>query len=90
MSFYHLFQKDKQTLSPALEAAIDYQLKVLSVAITYGGSSLLRYKDHFTEAISSAFNSASWKVLFTDKTSLESNLSLCVSVFGDVNFISLV
>ncbi|KAJ0249356.1 Proteasome activator subunit 4 [Hirschfeldia incana] len=55
-------KKDKQTLSPALEAAIDYQLKVLSVAITYGGSSLLRYKDHFVEAISSAFNSSSWKV----------------------------
>ncbi|WZZ42425.1 hypothetical protein YC2023_038684 [Brassica napus] len=55
-------KKDKQTLSPALEAAIDYQLKVLSVAITYGGSSLLRYKDHFIEAISSAFNSSSWKV----------------------------
>ncbi|XP_024015525.1 proteasome activator subunit 4 isoform X2 [Eutrema salsugineum] len=55
-------KQDKHTLSPALEAAIDYQLKVLSVAITYGGSSLLRYKDQFIEAISSAFNSSSWKV----------------------------
>ncbi|CAH2053834.1 unnamed protein product [Thlaspi arvense] len=55
-------KQDKHTLSPALEAAIDYQLKVLSVAITYGGSSLLRYKDHLMEAISSAFNSSSWKV----------------------------
>uniref|UniRef100_A0A1J3I7C0 Proteasome activator subunit 4 n=1 Tax=Noccaea caerulescens TaxID=107243 RepID=A0A1J3I7C0_NOCCA len=55
-------KQDKHALSPALESAIDYQLKVLSVAITYGGSSLLRYKDHLIEAISSAFNSSSWKV----------------------------
>ncbi|CAE5967104.1 unnamed protein product [Arabidopsis arenosa] len=55
-------KQDKHTLSPALEAAIDYQLKVLSVAITYGGISLLRYKGHLIEAISSAFNSSSWKV----------------------------
>jgi proteasome activator subunit 4 len=55
-------KQDKQTLSPALEAAIDYQLKVLSVAITYGGSSLLPYKGLLIEAISSAFNSSSWKV----------------------------
>ncbi|CAA7016339.1 unnamed protein product [Microthlaspi erraticum] len=55
-------KQDKHALSPALESAIDYQLKVLSVAITYGGSSLLRCKDHLIEAISSAFNSSSWKV----------------------------
>ncbi|XP_019059113.1 PREDICTED: proteasome activator subunit 4 [Tarenaya hassleriana] len=54
--------KDKETLSPALETTIDYQLKVLSVAITYGGRSLLVYKDHFVEAIFSAFDSSSWKV----------------------------
>ncbi|CAN8259509.1 unnamed protein product [Cochlearia groenlandica] len=55
-------KQDKHTISQALEAAIDYQLKVLSIAITYGGSSLLQYRDHFLEAISSAFNSSSWKV----------------------------
>ncbi|VVA97480.1 unnamed protein product [Arabis nemorensis] len=55
-------KQDKHTLSPALETAIDYQLKVLSVAITYAGSSILQYKDHLIEAISSAFNSSSWKV----------------------------
>ncbi|KFK38668.1 hypothetical protein AALP_AA3G144500 [Arabis alpina] len=55
-------KQDKHSLSPALETAIDYQLKVLSVAITYAGSSLLQYKDHLIEAISSAFNSSSWKV----------------------------
>lgn len=54
--------KAKATLSPALETAIDYQLKVLSVAISYGGHTLLRYKDQFKEAIFSAFDSPSWKV----------------------------
>ena len=54
----------KPTISPALETAIDYQLKILSVAISYGGPALLRYKDQFKEAIISAFESPSWKVLF--------------------------
>ncbi|XVF70972.1 hypothetical protein PTKIN_Ptkin11bG0205100 [Pterospermum kingtungense] len=54
--------KAKPTLSPALETAIDYQLKILSVAVSYGGSALLRYKDQFKEAIVSAFDSPSWKV----------------------------
>ncbi|KAF2324928.1 hypothetical protein GH714_021354 [Hevea brasiliensis] len=52
----------KPTLSPALETAIDYQLKILSVAINYGGHALLRYKVQFKEAIVSAFESTSWKV----------------------------
>lgn len=54
--------KEKATLSPALETSIDYQLKVLSIAISYGGPSLLHYKDQFKEAIHSAFESPSWKV----------------------------
>lgn len=54
--------KARATLSPALETSIDYQLKVLSIAISYGGPSLLRYKDQFKEAIHSAFESPSWKV----------------------------
>ncbi|RDX74118.1 Proteasome activator subunit 4 [Mucuna pruriens] len=54
--------KVRSTISPALEAAIDYQLKILSVGITYGGPVLLRYKDHFKEAIFLAFDSPSWKV----------------------------
>ncbi|XP_011039856.1 PREDICTED: proteasome activator subunit 4-like [Populus euphratica] len=54
--------KAKPTLSPALETAIDYQLKILSVAINYGGPALLRYKNQFKEAIASAFESPSWKV----------------------------
>ncbi|KAL6203633.1 hypothetical protein ACLB2K_027333 [Fragaria x ananassa] len=54
--------KAKPTISPALETAIDYQLKILSVAISYGGPALLRYKDQFKEAVVSAFESPSWKV----------------------------
>lgn len=55
----------KPTLSPALETAVNYQLKVLSVAISYGGPALLRYKDQFKEVITSAFESPSWKVFFS-------------------------
>jgi proteasome activator subunit 4 len=54
--------KEKPTLSPALETSIDYHLKVLSVAISYGGPELLRYKDQLKETITSAFESPSWKV----------------------------
>ncbi|XP_043688244.1 proteasome activator subunit 4 [Telopea speciosissima] len=54
--------KAKPTLSPALETAVDYQLKILSVAISYGGQVLLRYKDQLKEAIVSAFEAPSWKV----------------------------
>ncbi|KAJ8640128.1 hypothetical protein MRB53_016822 [Persea americana] len=52
----------KATLSPALESAIDFQLKVLSVAISYAGPSLLCYGDQLKEAIASAFEAPSWKV----------------------------
>nr|XP_009762109.1 PREDICTED: proteasome activator subunit 4 isoform X1 [Nicotiana sylvestris] len=54
--------KAKPTVSPALETAIEYHLKVLSIAISYGGPSLLHYKDQFKEAIFDAFDSPSWKV----------------------------
>ncbi|MCI02912.1 proteasome activator complex subunit 4-like, partial [Trifolium medium] len=56
--------KVRSSISPALEAAIDYQLKILSVGITYGGPALLRYKDQLKEVIFLAFDSPSWKVLF--------------------------
>jgi len=58
------FFQVRSTISPALEAAIDYQLKILSVCITYGGPALLRYKDQFKEAVFLAFDSPSWKVFF--------------------------
>ncbi|MED6148307.1 hypothetical protein PIB30_051930 [Stylosanthes scabra] len=61
-SFHASSTKDRSTISPALEAAIDYQLKILSVGITYGGPAILRYKDQFKEAVFLAFDSPSWKV----------------------------
>ncbi|KAF8409810.1 hypothetical protein HHK36_005889 [Tetracentron sinense] len=54
--------KANPSLSPALETAVDYQLKILSVAISYGGPSLLCYKDQLKEVIMSAFEAPSWKV----------------------------
>ncbi|WOG97891.1 hypothetical protein DCAR_0417232 [Daucus carota subsp. sativus] len=54
--------KGKATLSPALETSIDYQMKVLSVAISYGGPALLQYSNQFKDAIVAAFESPSWKV----------------------------
>lgn len=53
---------NKATLSPALETAVDFKLKVLSVAISYGGTWLLRFSDQLKEAIALAFEAPSWKV----------------------------
>ncbi|XLR56920.1 hypothetical protein HN51_011220 [Arachis hypogaea] len=57
-----------------------YQLKILSVGITFGGPAILRYKDRFKEAVFLAFESPSWKVLFSlklvDNGSLLSNRSI--------------
>lgn len=55
-------RKEKSTLSPALETAIEYQLKVLSVAISYAGPALLGHREQFKEVLVSAFDSTSWKV----------------------------
>ncbi|GAB2279785.1 hypothetical protein Dimus_014424 [Dionaea muscipula] len=52
----------KVAISPALEAAIDYQLKVLSVAISYGSPHILHFRDQMKEAIALAFASPSWKI----------------------------
>ncbi|XP_031493399.1 proteasome activator subunit 4 isoform X1 [Nymphaea colorata] len=52
----------KATLPPALETAVEYQLKILAVAISYGGPVLLKYKEQLKETIKSAFNAPSWKV----------------------------
>ncbi|KAL8462064.1 hypothetical protein ACS0TY_033224 [Phlomoides rotata] len=61
-SYVSSSRKEKSTLSPALETAIEYQLKVLSVAISYGGPALLRCREQFKEVLVSAFDSTSWKV----------------------------
>ncbi|KAK9152276.1 hypothetical protein Syun_010585 [Stephania yunnanensis] len=57
-----LSNKAKLALSPALEIAVDYQLKILSLAISYAGPVLLCCKDLLKEAITAAFNAPSWKV----------------------------
>ncbi|KAK9734977.1 hypothetical protein RND81_04G175200 [Saponaria officinalis] len=59
---YDLSVKAKTSISPAFESSIDYQLKILSVCISYGGPHLLRCRDQFKEAINCAFESPSWKV----------------------------
>ncbi|KAG6411681.1 hypothetical protein SASPL_129765 [Salvia splendens] len=57
-------RKEKSILSPALETAIEYQLKVLSEAISNGGPALLSYREQFKEVLSSAFDSTSWKIVY--------------------------
>ncbi|WOL13929.1 proteasome activator subunit 4 isoform X2 [Canna indica] len=52
----------KATLSPALETALEYYLKVLAIAISYGGPGLLQFRDDLKLAIESAFQAPSWKV----------------------------
>ncbi|KAL5729683.1 hypothetical protein ACHQM5_002598 [Ranunculus cassubicifolius] len=54
--------KSNPVISPALETSIDYQLKILSVSISYGGPVLLRYKDLLKEAILKSFEAPSWKI----------------------------
>ncbi|KAL4343140.1 hypothetical protein S245_036097 [Arachis hypogaea] len=61
-TFYASSTKNRSTISPALEAAIDYQLRIISVGIIFGGPAILRYKDQFKEAVFLAFDSPSWKV----------------------------
>ncbi|KAK1310134.1 hypothetical protein QJS10_CPA08g01897 [Acorus calamus] len=52
----------KVSLSPALETALEYHLKILSAAVSYAGPALLHYKDQLKEAIASSFEAPSWKV----------------------------
>lgn len=64
-----IFFQAKPTISPALETAVEYQMKLLSIAISYSGGAVLRFKDQLREAISYAFEAPSWKVfiyLFMD------------------------
>ncbi|CAL5038172.1 unnamed protein product [Urochloa decumbens] len=52
----------KAALSPALETALDYYLRVLAIAITYAGPVLLHYKEELNHIITAAFQAPSWKV----------------------------
>lgn len=51
------------SLSPALETSLEYHLKILSHAINYAGPALLSYKEELKDAIASAFEAPSWKVV---------------------------
>ena len=50
------------TPSQALETTLEYQMKVLSTAISYGGPVLLCYREELKRVVASAFNAHSWKV----------------------------
>jgi proteasome activator subunit 4 len=50
------------TLSPALETALDYYLRVLAISISYAGPALLNYREELKHVIMSAFQAPSWKV----------------------------
>lgn len=52
----------KASISPALETAVEYHLKVLAIAISYAGPALLEYRDELKKVIASAFQAPSWKV----------------------------
>ncbi|XP_074569693.1 proteasome activator subunit 4 [Curcuma longa] len=52
----------KAMLSPALETTLEYHLKVLAMAITYGGPVLLQFRDELKLVIGCAFQAPSWKV----------------------------
>ena len=52
------------TLSPALETALDYYLRVLAISISYAGPVLLNYREELKDVIVSAFQAPSWKVLY--------------------------
>lgn len=56
------FDDLQDALSPALETALDYYLRVLAIAISYAGPVLLKYKEELNHIITSAFLAPSWKV----------------------------
>jgi len=58
-----LFDDMQAALSPALETALDYYLRVLAIAISYAGPVLLNYKEELNHIITSAFQAPSWKVI---------------------------
>jgi hypothetical protein len=49
-------------ISPALETALDYYLRVLALSITYAGPALPNYREELMHIITSTFQAPSWKV----------------------------
>ncbi|KAG2611165.1 proteasome activator subunit 4-like isoform X2 [Panicum virgatum] len=71
----------KAALSPALETALDYYLRVLAIAISYAGPVLLNYKEELNHIITSAFQAPSWKVNGAGDYLLRSLLGNLVSYY---------
>ncbi|OEL14405.1 Proteasome activator subunit 4 [Dichanthelium oligosanthes] len=71
----------KAALSPALETALDYYLRVLAIAISYAGPVLLSYKEELNHIITCAFQAPSWKVNGAGDHLLRSLLGNLVSYY---------
>ncbi|VAI73240.1 unnamed protein product [Triticum turgidum subsp. durum] len=71
----------KATLSPALETALDYYLRVLAISISYAGPVLLSYREELKHVIMSAFQAPSWKVNGAGDHLLRSVLGSLVSFY---------
>ncbi|VAI85409.1 unnamed protein product [Triticum turgidum subsp. durum] len=71
----------KATLSPALETALDYYLRVLAISISYAGPVLLNYREELKHVIMSAFQAPSWKVNGAGDHLLRSVLGSLVSFY---------
>lgn len=73
------------TLSPALETALDYYLRVLAISISYAGPVLLNYREELKHVIMSAFQAPSWKVYISSYLSYISTDSnpLYVTLWND-------
>ncbi|KAK3129031.1 hypothetical protein QOZ80_6BG0470430 [Eleusine coracana subsp. coracana] len=71
----------KAALSPALETALDYYLRVLALAISYAGPVLLKYREELMHIITSAFQAPSWKVNGAGDHLLRSLLGNLVSYY---------
>ncbi|TKW21097.1 hypothetical protein SEVIR_4G185100v4 [Setaria viridis] len=72
----------KAALSPALETALDYYLRVLAIAITYAGPVSLKYKEELNHIITAAFQAPSWKVNGAGDHLLRSLLGTLVSYYS--------
>ncbi|KAL6596609.1 hypothetical protein ACP70R_047252 [Stipagrostis hirtigluma subsp. patula] len=68
-------------LSPALETALGYYLRVLALAISYAGPVLLNYREELKQIITSAFQAPSWKVNGAGDHLLRSLLGNLVSYY---------
>uniref|UniRef100_A0A0A9C281 Binding n=1 Tax=Arundo donax TaxID=35708 RepID=A0A0A9C281_ARUDO len=71
----------KAALSPALETALDYYLRVLALAISYAGPVLLNYREELKHIITSSFQAPSWKVNGAGDHLLRSLLGNLVSYY---------